>query len=312
MLLPIKIGSTGIAEGFLLAFDTDILIVPVSGQIELTQDISILLTDDIYNGIKSDVTTTISIDARFIESIFGGLVAGSDSLVRLTGTPGIIGSVSLDCNTDILLLDNWIRGSVELTTNTLLSLVGGLAIDSTLDIYHSTIIRINGYIVNPAVLLGDLIKASSVICMNTKTNGISTYTKYNFNSFFKIGSDYYGCSTSGLYKLVGDTDAGSEIQATLSTPVQDFDSQKLKAIRDCYAYIRSSGDINVRLITNEQTDRSGYVLAYDNVDGIHRRRVKVAQGLRGTTWQCIITNESGAAFELKQVDVIPKELDRSI
>jgi len=283
-----------------------------TGALAISTDNTTLFTDRFSDSIYIDVSTSSAFAGSTLEQITGSIQTGFDNLIQFAGTNGIVGSITANVSTALSLENSWITGSIVVTTDSLVTFIGGMDPAGVLACNQDTVTNLVGLITNPAALLGDLTKDSSVLCMNTKTNGVSTYTKYNFNSFFKIGSDYYGCSTSGLYKLVGDTDAGTEIQATLSTPVQDFDSQKLKAIRDCYAYIRSSGDTNVRLITNEQTDRSGYVLVYDNVDGIHRRRVKVAQGLRGTTWQCIITNESGAAFELKQVDVIPKELDRSI
>jgi len=284
----------------------------ITGAFNISASYSLFTTDSIQNGIIFTQDTSSEFIGTTIDLLVGSIYCESENLINFSGTVGIVGSLLVNVDVVLNLENKWLTGYITSNLNSNIVLVGGMNAYGILELEQDTSINLLGIVANLATLLGDLTKDSSVLCMNTKTNGVSTYTKYNFNSLFKIGSDYYGCSTSGLYKLVGDTDAGSEIQATLSTPVQDFDSQKLKAIRDCYAYIRSSGDTNVRLITNEQTDRSGYVLAYDNVDGIHRRRVKVAQGLRGTTWQCIITNESGAAFELKQVDVIPKELDRSI
>ena len=65
-------------------------------------------------------------------------------------------------------------------------------------------------------------------------------------------------------------------------------------------------------IVEETRQSADYKSPYDYRDGVQRRRVKLAKGLNGNTWQFTITNIDGADFMLKQLEVIPLKSKRRI
>ena len=302
-------------------------------------DVPFLITTSAYDQMSYGADFVISLEtATNLSSVFAVVILGDvtsnlETSVLFSAASGILATLENSLSTDIsLLASQQINGVLTLSQNTTTvfenkvifaslnidvqdsisfngwqGIVATLLLSETDSIYFSAVVQSTSEI-DPENVLA----ANRTVVMNTKTVGISEYSNYNFNSFFKLGGVYYGCSSTGLYKLEGDKDNTQNITGIVSTPVTNFDSHLLKNIRDAYVYIRSNGDSTFALKTNEQIDRSDYTINYDNIDGIHRRRVKTAQGIKGTTWQATFTNQDGVDFDIKQVDLIPRELSRSI
>lgn len=303
------------AEGLYQNLDIVVSISADTGivtNIDMSLDSLVTLSDTFYSGfgLGSDLTSTLVLDGTVITNLSGSISEEVTTILASSGITGTLGSLVVSQDTNISLSHFNINGSLIATSDISLLLEGGVNATGTLTEVLGTILTSAGIV---STSFGDLDTAITTLSMNTRTYGISEYSNFNFNSFFNIGSKYYGCCSDGIFELTGDLDWTSQVaQSTIKTGVSDFGSQQLKATKDCYVYIRSSGDNTIRLIINEQTDRAGYPINYDNIDGIHRRRIKVAQGLRGTSWQTEFKNEDGSDFTLKQIDLIPKELARSI
>lgn len=234
-----------------------------------------------------------------------------DTEVSFSGSEELVGSFTLTLETETSLNNLEVTASFAFTQDTETSFIGDEDAVTSFALTLDTETSFKGIV---DISIGRLDSTDSVVvCANVRNFGISEYTNYNFSGFFKLGDKYYGCSTSGIYDLSGRVDGTDPIHPSIiKTAASDYGTQQLKSVRDCYAYIRSTGDTLVRVITNEQRSRGGYQLHYDEVDGIHRRRVKVAQGIKGTTWQVEMTIDDGSEATIKQIDVHPIELDRSI
>lgn len=154
----------------------------------------------------------------------------------------------------------------------------------------------NGSVVRP----GDSVDAWVV---NLDTGGHACFTNYKYNSFFELGGRRYACASDGLYELTGTRDSGASVDGYAVSAVTDFGDHRLKYINSAYAHMRTDGDVAFRLVADEQTDRSGYLVSYDNRQGIHRRRRKLAKGVRGTNWQAEIRNVDGADMELAKLEL---------
>lgn len=303
------------AEGLYQNLDIVVSISAETGivtNIDMSLDSSVTLSDTFYSGfgLGSDLNSTLVLDGSVIASLSGSISEDIITVLTSSGVTGTLGSLAVTQDTEISLSHFNIDGSLIAESEIYLLLDGGINATGTLTEVLGTLLTSTGIV---STSFGDLDIAITAMSMNTRTYGVSEYSNFNFNSFFNIGTKYYGCCSDGIFELTGDLDGTSRVaQSVIKTGVSDFGSQQLKATKDCYVYIRSSGDNTIRLIINEQVDRAGYPINYDNIDGIHRRRIKVAQGLRGTSWQIEFKNDSGTDFTLKQIDLIPKELTRSI
>lgn len=303
------------AEGLYQNLDIVVSISADTGivtNIDMSLDSSVTLSNTFYSGfgLGSDLNSSVTLTGDVLATLVGSLDETITNILAASGVVGISGSVTVSQDTLLNLSHFDIDGNLVQELNTSLDAVGGINASGNLSEYLTTSLIALGSVTS---VFGDLDTDITILSMNTRTFGISEYSNFNFNSFFSIGSRYFGCSKDGVFELTGELDNTNNIaQSIIKTGVSDFDTQQLKATKDCYVYIRSSGDSTLRLIINEQVDRDGYDIAYDNIDGYHRRRIKVAQGLRGTSWQTEFKNEGGSDFSIKQIDLIPKELTRSI
>ena len=321
---------------FAITLDTESLLagnIPV-GTLSLEETCEVLFSDRYFDKLYlDDNTTTTSFSGNTFPLITATFVCGAESTSEYTalfgntgslyltqessssffGSIGIFGSVTITLDTAVLFENNITTGYLSFSSDTDSSFGAYLGITGSFVFEQPTIASIYGYFSSTSTDIGSLSSAIKTHCMNLNTQGMSQYTNYNFNSFFMVGGKYYGCSTDGTFLLSGDLDNATTIaQSVVQTATSDFNTQKLKGARDVYAYVRSTGDMLVTVTTNEQIERGNYPLYYDNIDGIHRRRVKIAQGIKGTSWGVIVKNDSGADFTIKQADIIPIELDRSV
>ena len=172
---------------------------------------------------------------------------------------------------------------------------------------------ING--VGGVYLNGVLITAPPMLegwAVNCITGGHAAFTNYKFNGMFKIGGKFFATSESGLFEIAGQEDNGNEIESYVATPLTDFGTMKLKSVPDVYIHMRSDGESQFRLVTDEDTDRSAYVLSYDERGGVHRRRKQLHKGIKGTNWQVEIKNKNNSRLEVAQIDMPIAVLARTI
>ncbi|MCI4626610.1 MAG: hypothetical protein L3V56_11700, partial [Candidatus Magnetoovum sp. WYHC-5] len=124
---------------------------------------------------------------------------------------------------------------------------------------------------------------STTFVLNTQTNALSEYTKYPFNSFFKIDNNYYGVSSTGIYELNGDDDNGQPINASIKTARLDFGQQEIKNIADIYLMIKACGSYTIKTISHDNRTHEYPVLDEDLQ--IHTKHIKLSKGVRGCHWE---------------------------
>ena len=318
----------------------------ITGTVELSMDGTSWFSN--YKNLELTQESDVSFDGLFIEGVygsvllkadtttlFGGTVGGSlnlnlsgDTFTKFTGVTGSVGDLKVTAHSNITLgLNSAAVGSITSSFDTV-TLFENTIKEITLAVSGNTVIEFVGYQSDVAgsitldakstlEFLGVFTPLNEFIntclAVNTSTFGVSEYTNYNFNSFFNIGKRYFGCSSQGIFELTGNLDHEDAIQTSVvRSGVSDFGTDKLKSIKDCYVYIRNAGDNTIRLIANEQVDRDGYPINYDFVDGLHRRRVKTALGIRASSWQVEFKNVNGQDFTLQNIEVVPKELSRTV
>lgn len=159
---------------------------------------------------------------------------------------------------------------------------------------------------------------TAYVC-NAATGAQGEYTNYPFNSLAVIGGVALGCVATGVFALSGGTDAGTAIDAVVTSGVSDFSDEKnsapalqQKRVDSCYFNARVTVEgLAARAIVDEQTDRVYSVsMPPSKAQGLSPIRVKMGKGLQGRNWQFGIENISGGDFELERMDVVPVILSR--
>ena len=158
--------------------------------------------------------------------------------------------------------------------------------------------------------IGALVGApSDVWVMNAETGGFTRYENFDFNSYAKIGANYYGCKSGGIYQLDGGTDAGAPIQAMVSFGKQNFGTSALKRITNAYVGVSGQGRLFLKVLAEGQE----YTYAQRGYDEqLQVQRFDTGKGLRANWLEFELYNADGEDFELASVEFAAVPLSRRI
>ncbi len=146
--------------------------------------------------------------------------------------------------------------------------------------------------------------------MNTKNRAASLYPSFPFNSFAKIGDDYYGASSEGLFKLSGDTDDGEDIEAEIAFGSHEFNPNGKSSVYDAYIALRNDGEIALKIKTDDDTER-WYSISRTS-DVLRDHRMKTRKGVKSRFWSFSLANIDGADFEVDAIELVPIILKRRV
>ncbi|MFA5976498.1 MAG: hypothetical protein WC859_10105 [Elusimicrobiota bacterium] len=199
------------------------------------------------------------------------------------------------------------------------TITGGVADQRAIDATVTGTAIVNGVVVGSASYHVSAASAAQIIdgvqfvqdfwdgwAFNLNTGAPSFYEGFKFNSFARVGSNYYGCSDTGIYLLGGDLDAAAEIDATVTTGYSDlstekFDGGQIKHVTTAYLDARSVSPMTITCRTEGQE----YTYTFDT-DRINMAsaRAEIGKGLKGTLWQFELKNVAGADFEATSLTVL--------
>jgi hypothetical protein len=144
---------------------------------------------------------------------------------------------------------------------------------------------------------------------------ISEYDNYNYNSMVSFKGRFYGASDDGLFELDGDDDAGTPIQAKLSSLMLDFGSSRQKRVRSAYLGYTATNQLVLRVRSVSQGLLSEDWYEAREVTSAEAPRANIAhvgQGLKSRYWQFELVNVDGGDFEIDQLEMYPIFLGRRV
>lgn len=148
------------------------------------------------------------------------------------------------------------------------------------------------------------------LVMNPRVGGLTEYVNYNFNSITKIGSSYYGASSTGIYLLEGANDAGTEIAARVKFGAFDFGAGKKSRVEQAYIGVRSDGKIVIKTFADDGKERWYETQALHG--DLNTQRAKLGRGVTSRYWQFELINRNGAPLEVEQIEFLPIVLTRRV
>ena len=146
--------------------------------------------------------------------------------------------------------------------------------------------------------------------MNPKVGGLTEYQNYNFNSIAKIGSAYYGASSTGLYLLEGTDDAGTDIDVRIKFGAFDPGAGKKSRVEHAYIGVRSDGKMIFKTFADDGKERWYETQALHN--DLSTQRAKLGRGVKSRYWQYELVNRDGESIELEQFEFLPIILTRRV
>lgn len=138
----------------------------------------------------------------------------------------------------------------------------------------------------------------------------SFYENFKFNSFAKLGNNYYGMASDGIHLLTGENDNGVDINSMIKTGSDDYDDSTVKTIPVIYASARSDKEM---ILNAKVDDNPAYDYTFIGKPGeIAPIRVKLGRGLKGRNWIIEIRNRDGAYIEIDQLDIPSVSTSRNV
>lgn len=143
--------------------------------------------------------------------------------------------------------------------------------------------------------------------MNTRSGAVSEYQNYAFNSFARVGDKYLGAASDGLYELLGDTDAGTNIIATIRSGFAQWAGTHLGSIKAIYLAVRGPGTYVLKVIT---LDGKTFNYSVETADGLSAK-VPTGKGLRSRYFAFELVS-AGQDFDLDTLEFVPLVADRRV
>lgn len=148
--------------------------------------------------------------------------------------------------------------------------------------------------------------------LNTDTLGATSYTQFPMLALATHQGRTYGITETGLYELTGETDDGTPIPAAIETGDLNFALHQDKNIPRAYLYLWAEGTMRLRTISSKRgcREEAWYEVVPMTGRDEQARIVRLARGVRGTTWQFRLENVDGCDFDLRGAEVLPVVLNK--
>ncbi len=157
---------------------------------------------------------------------------------------------------------------------------------------------------SPTVIISDDIKT---LVTNTRNFAISEYTNFTFNSMCKFNGKFLYAKSNGIYEGGGDSDNGTNIDASYKTGAVDIYATEIQRLRDAYLTFRSNGDIQLFSVGDEIYTRI-YSIIGSPATTIHERRIKFERGIKDRHFNFGISNINGSTLEVDSAKILTEPL----
>jgi len=189
----------------------------------------------------------------------------------------------------------------------------GITLEEDLELEDANILQMlyNGQLADGLVMTGIYVNGAgetTTWAINTRTNAITQYTNYNYNSFASRGLTYLATSPNGIYELDGDTDAGLKIVAEAQSGLARMNGTKLTGIKGAYMAVRGGGRFYIKLVSG---DGRNWVYEAIAQPGLMTTKINVGKGLR-TSYLAFNLMSEGQDFDLDTLEFIPMVSDRRV
>lgn len=158
-----------------------------------------------------------------------------------------------------------------------------------------------GYNVAPAFSVSFNAAYAEAFVMNILTKTVTRYTNYPFMHLAKIGQDYYGFKSDGLYKITGNLDLTDPVTDVTSITTKATDFGEFQAKRVPYLYANADTTFKVTAIIDD-------VLSVQQDAIFAGRKVKLGRGGKGRYWAF----QLDGITKLQGLEFLPEQRQRRV
>ena len=162
--------------------------------------------------------------------------------------------------------------------------------------------------INLGALYVDANGTVATFAINTRTNAITEYQNYAFNSFASMGLRYIAASADGVFELDGELDDGALIPAELETGYYQMAGTKTAGIKGCYLAMRGQGQALLKIIAGDGRE---YVYRANVQPGLMNTKINIGKGLFARYFAFNLQTP-GQDWDLDDVEFVPMMRDRRV
>ncbi len=145
--------------------------------------------------------------------------------------------------------------------------------------------------------------------INTRTQFISEYTNFNFNSVAQIGRLFVAADEDGLYELNGPTDLGADIIGRLGSGFFAPNGNKLAGFKAVYLSARGQGQY---LLKVEASDGREWVYGATLNPNLMVTKINTGKGLKASMYRWELIAADGQDFDLNNIEFVPAMSGRRV
>jgi hypothetical protein len=139
--------------------------------------------------------------------------------------------------------------------------------------------------------------------MNIKTAETTTYTNFDFQFIIRLGFDFYGVKSDGIFKLTGLDDNGTQIDAKFKTAQSYYGTNSHKRAPKVYLdtedFTYCTPTVDTVVGTQQLSEQGG-------------RKVSLGRGYDGKIYEFEFENVNGAAMRVGAIEVLFDEMGRRV
>lgn len=229
------------------------------------------------------------------------------------------GQYSLAVQTFLTLAETLNIGDVAgINKNVEISLADGVSVGSSVGVQKIAFVALTealtlhdaisqnvvvSLLLSESLLLSDSVLSGTPLLsyvINMTTNALVKYSGFNFNSYANLNGKHYGMLDTGLHELVGESDNGTVIQASLTLGKQDFGSKQLKQIPLVHIGAMTDGELIMRVLTDSGENRY-YRMNAPAVAELKTHRIALGKGVKSRYWQFELQNVAGSDLDLDSI-----------
>jgi len=143
--------------------------------------------------------------------------------------------------------------------------------------------------------------------INTRTGAVSEYQNFAFNSYCRMGNQFYGANSQGLFLLNNETDNGANIIADIKGGLLNIGGARFTQLDNVYLGIDANSTgrewvLKLILPNNKQPDIV-YTYYFSPRD-LQTTKVNIGKGLRTRymQWELVVPGED---FDLDAIEFVP-------
>jgi hypothetical protein len=152
------------------------------------------------------------------------------------------------------------------------------------------------------VVAGVYVSPYLSLVMNLKNRALTEFSNYNFNSLCSFNGKSFGATSTAIYDLSGDTDAGTLIDWNFRTGYLDLEQKAKKKLRQAWLSYKTDGDL---ILTVLQPNEESYEYHLEGIDTTETGvRMKFGKGIRSKYVALDIKNVDGSTIVLDALKLV--------